>query len=90
MKRRTSFMLHHARPLLYVRPRLWQLCREYMPIEPPCGKLRRSNHNIKVPNMSLPVEALELEVLRLPAAERERLLDRVIASLDAGKARDKA
>ena len=40
--------------------------------------------------MSLPVEALELEVLRLPAAERERLLDRVIASLDAGKARDKA
>ena len=46
--------------------------------------------NIKVPNMSLPVEALELEVLRLPAAERERLLDRVIASLDADKARDKA
>lgn len=41
-------------------------------------------------NMSLPVEALELEVLRLPAAERERLLDRVIASLDADKARDKA
>lgn len=46
--------------------------------------------NIKVPNMSLPVEALELEVLRLSAAERERLLDRVIASLDADKARDKA
>ena len=46
--------------------------------------------NIKVPNMSLPVEALELEVLRLPTAERERLLDRVIASLDADKARDKA
>ena len=46
--------------------------------------------NIKVPNMSLPVEALELEVLRLPTAERERLLDRVIASLDAVKARDKA
>ena len=46
--------------------------------------------NCKVPNMSLPVEALELEVLRLPAAERERLLDRVIASLDADKARDKA
>ena len=40
--------------------------------------------------MSLPVEALELEVLRLPAAERERLLDRVIASLDADKDRDKA
>lgn len=40
--------------------------------------------------MSLPVEALELEVLRLPVADRERLLDRVIASLDADKARDKA
>ena len=40
--------------------------------------------------MSLPAEALELEVLRLPTAERERLLDRVIASLDADKARDKA
>ena len=40
--------------------------------------------------MSLPVEALELEVLLLPTAERERLLDRVIASLDADKARDKA
>jgi Putative addiction module component len=44
----------------------------------------------KDPTMSLPVEALELEVLRLPAAERERLLDRVIASLDADKDRDKA
>lgn len=40
--------------------------------------------------MSLPVEALELEVLRLSMAERERFLDRVISSLDAGKARDKA
>jgi len=40
--------------------------------------------------MSLPVEALELEVLRLPTADRVRLLDRVIASLDADKARDKA
>ena len=46
--------------------------------------------NVKVPKMSLPVEALELEVLRLHATERERLLDRVIASLDADKARDKA
>ena len=36
--------------------------------------------------MSLPVEALELEVLSLPTAERARLLDRVIASLDADKA----
>ena len=40
--------------------------------------------------MSLPLEVLALEVLRLPAAERERLLDRLIASLDADKARDKA
>ncbi len=40
--------------------------------------------------MSLPVEALELEFLRLPTADRARLLDRVIASLDTDKARDKA
>lgn len=39
--------------------------------------------------MTLPVEALELELLRLPTSERARLLDRVIASLDADKARDK-
>lgn len=40
--------------------------------------------------MSLPLEALELDVLSLPTSERSRLLDRVIASLDADKARDKA
>jgi hypothetical protein len=40
--------------------------------------------------MTLPVEALELELLRLPTAERARLLDRVVVSLDADKARDKA
>ena len=40
--------------------------------------------------MTLPVEALELELLRLPTSERARLLDRVIASLDADRARDKA
>ena len=40
--------------------------------------------------MSLPIEKLELEVLRLPAAERARLLDRIVASLDADKARDLA
>ena len=40
--------------------------------------------------MTLPVEALELELLRLPTSERARLLDRVIASLDADKTRDKA
>lgn len=40
--------------------------------------------------MTLPVEALELELLRLSTSERARLLDRVIASLDADKARDRA
>ena len=40
--------------------------------------------------MTLPVEALELELLRLPTSERARLLDRVVASLDADKARDRA
>jgi hypothetical protein len=40
--------------------------------------------------MTLPIEALELELLRLPTSERARLLDRVIASLDADKARDRA
>lgn len=32
--------------------------------------------------MSIPVEVLEAEVLSLPAAERSRLLDRLLASLD--------
>ena len=40
--------------------------------------------------MTLPVESLELELLRLPTSDRARLLDRVVASLDADKARDKA
>lgn len=40
--------------------------------------------------MSRPIEALEAELLRLPTAERARLLDRVVASLDADKARDEA
>jgi hypothetical protein len=35
--------------------------------------------------MSLPIEALEAEVLRLPRVERARLLDRVVASLDADR-----
>ena len=33
--------------------------------------------------MTMPIEALEAEVLGLPSAERSRLLDRLIASLDA-------
>jgi len=40
--------------------------------------------------MPLPIEALEAEVLRLPTTERARLLDRVVASLDADRARDEA
>lgn len=32
--------------------------------------------------MTMPIEALEAEVLGLPSAERSRLLDRLIASLD--------
>ena len=44
----------------------------------------------KVIAMSLPIEALEAEVLRLPTVERARLLDRIVASLGADKARDEA
>ena len=40
--------------------------------------------------MNLPLEALDSEVLRLPTAERQRLLDRVVASLDADARRDAA
>lgn len=40
--------------------------------------------------MSIPLEALESEVLRLPASERRRLLDRVVASLDVDANRDAA
>lgn len=40
--------------------------------------------------MTMPLEALESEVLRLPTAERQRLLDRVVASLDADARRDAA
>jgi hypothetical protein len=40
--------------------------------------------------MTITLEALEVEVLRLPAADRARLLDRVVASLDADSGRDAA
>jgi hypothetical protein len=40
--------------------------------------------------MSRPVEALAEEVLQLPPALRATLLDRVVASLDADRARDAA
>lgn len=39
---------------------------------------------------SLSLEVLESEVLRLPGADRVRLLDRVVASLDADAERDAA
>lgn len=40
--------------------------------------------------MGTPVEILESELLQLPQTDRIRLLDRVIASLDADAARDAA
>ena len=40
--------------------------------------------------MPTSIEALESEVLRLSAADRKRLLDRVVQSLDADAARDAA
>jgi len=40
--------------------------------------------------MPTTLEALEAEVLRLSPADRARLLDRLIASLDADAARDQA
>ena len=40
--------------------------------------------------MPLTLEALETEVLRLSPADRARLLDRVVASLDTDAARDAA
>ncbi len=40
--------------------------------------------------MGKPVEVLEAELLLLPKADRIRVLDRVVASLDADVARDAA
>jgi hypothetical protein len=40
--------------------------------------------------MGIPVEVLEAELLMLTKAERIRVLDRVVASLDADAARDAA
>lgn len=40
--------------------------------------------------MGIPIEVLEAELLQLPKAERIRVLDRVVASLDADAARDAA
>lgn len=40
--------------------------------------------------MPRPVETLAQEVLHLPAQVRSALLDRIVASLDADRARDEA
>ena len=40
--------------------------------------------------MGTPVEILEAALLQLPKADRIRVLDRVVASLDADAARDAA
>lgn len=40
--------------------------------------------------MGMPVEVLEAELLQLPKAERIRVIDRVVASLDADASRDAA
>ena len=40
--------------------------------------------------MSRPFEALAEEVLQLPTEDRSKLLDRVVASLDADRKRDQA
>lgn len=40
--------------------------------------------------MSRPLEALAEEVMQLPAEDRSKLLDRIVASLDADRKRDEA
>ena len=40
--------------------------------------------------MSMLLEELETALLRLPSADRARLLDRVVASLDEDRQRDQA
>jgi Putative addiction module component len=40
--------------------------------------------------MKFPLEVLEAELLQLPKADRIRVLDRVVASLDVDAARDAA
>ena len=40
--------------------------------------------------MTIAVEVLEAELLKLPTSERIRVLDRAVASLDADAARDAA
>ena len=52
-------------------------------VNPPCGKLRDSaTPPFSGAAMSTTLESLQAEVLRLPPADRSRLLERLIASLD--------
>ena len=39
-------------------------------------------------HLTIPVETLAAEVLRQPSADRARLLDRIVASLDTNRQRD--
>jgi hypothetical protein len=48
-----------------------------------CGRVRAGATNGHGANVSPSIEALEAEVLRLSQADRSRLLERLIASLDA-------
>jgi len=54
-----------------------------------CGKLSRVLQFLEFA-MPRPLEALAEEVLQLPAEARSKLLDRVVASLDADRRRDEA
>ena len=56
-----------------------------------CGTERSTQQlKEKVVAMGMPLEALEAEVLQLRTEDRVRLLDRVVASLDADAAREAA
>ena len=54
------------------------------------SRVQESGEQPKDRAIGMPLEALESEVLQLRAEDRARLLDRVVASLDADAARDTA
>ena len=61
------------------------LLDESLPIRPPLFLSPLAGEH-----MTTSVETLEAEVLSLPAADRSRLLDRLIASLDTAREADRA